>query len=66
MNLTLNGKNFDAPNKCSISDLIVALGYENKNIAIEVNEIIIAKSRHNSFNLKEGDKIEIIEAVGGG
>ena len=66
MNLTLNGKHFNAPDKYSISDLVIALGYTNKNIAIEVNEIIIAKSRHHSFNLKEDDKIEIIEAVGGG
>lgn len=47
-------------------DLIVQLGYENQRIALEVNETIIAKSKHAEFTLNEGDKVEIIKAVGGG
>lgn len=64
LNLTVNGKPFNAPDKCYINDLIDILGY--KNIAIEVNEVIIAKSKYNSFALNNTDKIEIIHAVAGG
>ncbi|MBT6922811.1 MAG: sulfur carrier protein ThiS [Candidatus Ruthia sp.] len=47
-------------------DLITQLGYQNQRIALEVNENIIPKSKHPEFTLNEGDKIEIIKAVGGG
>ena len=33
---------------------------------VEVNEQIVPKSLHASFTLKEGDKVEIVTAVGGG
>ncbi|KAA0451584.1 MAG: sulfur carrier protein ThiS, partial [Candidatus Thioglobus sp.] len=42
------------------------LGYQNQRIALEVNEVIIAKSQHSEFALSAGDKVEIIKAVGGG
>ena len=35
-------------------------------MAVEVNESIIPKSEYGSFNLEENDKVEIINAVGGG
>ena len=50
----------------NIEDLIVHLGYQNQRIAIEINESIIPKSNHSSFLLKDLDKVEVINAVGGG
>ena len=47
-------------------DLITQLGYQDQRISLEVNETIIPKSKHLGFTLNEGDKIEIIKAVGGG
>jgi sulfur carrier protein len=39
---------------------------KNKYIAVEINENIIPKSNHNTYIIKDGDKIEIITAIGGG
>jgi sulfur carrier protein len=39
---------------------------QHKYFAVEVNEQIIPKSNHELFVIKEGDKIEIVTAIGGG
>ncbi len=66
MTLTLNGESLKVADNLNAHDLIVQLGYENKRIALEINEAIIPKSKHAEFSLNEGDRIEIIKAVGGG
>ncbi|WXU00315.1 MAG: hypothetical protein Ctma_1028 [Catillopecten margaritatus gill symbiont] len=66
MIIILNGKSLEVDDGFNAHDLIVQLGYENQRIALEVNEAIIAKSKHAEFILNEGDKVEIIKAVGGG
>lgn len=66
MTLTFNGKCLEVTDNLNAYDLIVQLGYKNQRIALEVNEVIIAKSKHTKFTLNEGDKVEIIQAVGGG
>ena len=65
MKLQVNGKMFELQGKTA-ADLIQQLGYANSRIAVEVNEQIIAQSKHHKFCLNTGDKIEIIKAVGGG
>ncbi|HIG88888.1 sulfur carrier protein ThiS [Candidatus Thioglobus sp.] len=66
MNLMVNGENLEIDKHLNAQDLITQLGYQNQRIALEVNENIIPKSKHPEFTLNEGDKIEIIKAVGGG
>jgi len=66
MILTLNGESLEVADNLNAHDLVIQLGYENQRIALEVNEAIIAKSKHLEFTLNEGDKVEIIKAVGGG
>ena len=66
MEILVNGEKISLPEYSSIEDLIVHLGYQNQRIAIEINESIIPKSNYSSFLLKELDKIEVINAVGGG
>ena len=66
MKILVNGEKISLPEYSSIKGLIVHLGYQNQRIAIEVNELIIPKSKHSSFLLKDLDKVEVINAVGGG
>ncbi|MBA5248863.1 MAG: sulfur carrier protein ThiS [Gammaproteobacteria bacterium] len=66
MKLILNGESLEVADNLTARNLIVQLGYENQRIALEVNEAIIAKSKHTEFTLNAGDKVEIIKAVGGG
>jgi sulfur carrier protein len=66
MNLVVNGENIEIAEQLTAFNLIDKLGYKDKRIALEVNEKIIPKSSHKDYTLFEGDKIEIIKAVGGG
>ena len=66
MKIIVNGEEISLPQNSNIDDLINQLGYQNKRIAIEINEAIIPKSKHSSFFLEAKDRIEVINAVGGG
>lgn len=62
----VNGKDIEIDSQSTVATLIIQLGYQDQRIALEVNESIIPKSKHTEFTLNDGDKIEIIKAVGGG
>jgi sulfur carrier protein len=66
MILTVNGNLLEVAESSTAFDLIDQLGYKDKMIALEVNEKIIPKSSHNKCILSQGDKVEVIKAVGGG
>ncbi len=66
MQVQINGQSSKLSSRATALELIQQLGYENQRIALEVNEAIIPKSKHAEHQLKDGDKIEIIKAVGGG
>tara|TARA_B100000886_G_scaffold331968_1_gene284142 strand:+ start:68 stop:277 length:210 start_codon:yes stop_codon:yes gene_type:complete len=61
----LNGKNKRLESN-KLSDLISISNLENKRFAIEINNEIVPKSQHDSFLITNQDKIEVVEAVGGG
>ena len=63
--VTLNGKHKRLESN-KLSDLISISNLENKRFAIEINNEIVPKSQHDSFLITNQDKIEIVEAVGGG
>lgn len=64
--LIVNGRpqHFDAPLK--VDALIGALGLTGKRIALERNGDIVPRSRFREEWLNDGDRIEIVVAVGGG
>lgn len=64
--LTVNGelKRFDAP--LSVEGLLAALGVEPRKVAIERNLEIVPKSTYGATRLADGDRIEIVQFVGGG
>ena len=66
MNIHVNGERLELPFNSNIKDLIAYLGFKNQRIAVEVNELIIPKSKHSTFLLSNNDKVEVINAVGGG
>ncbi|TNF92216.1 MAG: sulfur carrier protein ThiS [Gammaproteobacteria bacterium] len=66
MNIILNGETRAMRSDTSLSDLITELDLTNKRIAIEVNREIIPRGNFHDHELQEGDKIEIVHAIGGG
>lgn len=66
MQIFLNGQSLDIPTPFSLLELLEQQGYAGRRVAIEVNRAIVPKSQHGQHLLHEGDKIEIVHALGGG
>ena len=66
MQIIVNGEKIDFPNSLNIEELIDYLGFQNQRIALEVNEAIVPKPNHSTFTLSNNDRVEVINAVGGG
>ena len=66
MKITVNQKLLVLDDKISLERLLVNLAVTTKYMAVEVNEIIIPKSEYSKYQLKNGDVVEVINAVGGG
>ncbi len=66
MNIVINGEQRTLENSLNLLQLISALKLEDKRLAIEVNQEIIPRSEHASYTLKQDDKVEIVQAIGGG
>jgi sulfur carrier protein len=67
MQISINGNPRHFQEKSmTIADLINTLNVAGKRIAIECNGEIIPRSQFEEVVLNEGDKLEIVGAVGGG
>jgi sulfur carrier protein len=66
MNLTINGERREFPAPLTVADLLAELGLAGKRIAVERNGEIVPKSLHTDTALADGDRLEIVVAVGGG
>ncbi len=66
MNVVLNGDARELPEQSTLQTLIEMLDLTGKRLAIEVNEDIVPRSQHGNFLLTEGDRVEIVHAIGGG
>jgi len=64
--LTINGtlREFERPLNCA--ELVGMLGFSGKRIAIERNGEILPRSQFAACMLQDGDRLEIVVAVGGG
>ena len=65
MQIYLNGESIDTTCE-NLQQLIQALDLEGKRFAVEKNQQIIPKSKLEHTTLVAEDRIEIIQAVGGG
>ena len=66
MNIHLNGECRQTTADLNLAALVSELALTGKRLAIEVNEEVIPRSRYEGFCLSEGDKVEIVHAIGGG
>ena len=66
MNILLNNKKEKISEGMTIEKLLNYKQIKNKYFAVEINEQVTPKLDHGSYIIKNGDKIEIITAIGGG
>ena len=60
MNILLNGEQRGLQEALTLRGLIDHLDLTGKRLAVEVNEEVVPRSQH------EGDRVEIVHAIGGG
>ena len=66
MRITLNGELYELDEPLSVADLLVKLSIDPRRVAIEHNLEIIKRRTFESAVVHEGDRVEIVNAVGGG
>ena len=66
MNIVLNGEQRDLEDTLTVRGLIGHLELTGKRLAVEVNEEVVPRSLHAGYRLHDGDRVEIVRAIGGG
>ena len=66
VHVQVNGAEREIPPETSVRELLALLGVEGKKIAVAVNRNVVPRSTFDSHRLAAGDRVEILEAVGGG
>ncbi len=66
MQIILNGEAYRVAAGTTLDKLVEQLGLKGRRLAVERNGAIVPRSAHPATVLEEGDRIEIVHAIGGG
>jgi sulfur carrier protein len=66
LDLLVNGESRAVPAGCTVASLVELLGLAGRRVAVAVNRDVVPRSAFESRQLASGDRVEILEAVGGG
>lgn len=66
MNIIINGETKEIPPDYTPAQLVELLGLGGKRLAMEVNQEIVPRSTFQDYHFREGDRVEIVHAIGGG
>jgi len=64
--ILVNGEARALPDAGALSALLAELGLSGKRLAVAVNREVVPRSSWGDCTLAPGDRVEILEAVGGG
>ena len=66
MHLLVNGATLELPDGASVLQLIERMQLAGKRLAVEINGEIVTRSLHAQTVLRPDDRVEIVQAIGGG
>ncbi len=66
MEITINGTAKTIDNTMNIHDFLSSEGYENKLVAVAVNNHFITRTSYNDYIIQDNDAIEIVAPMQGG
>ena len=66
MNIFLNGEKKDIPDGLNVSSLLQHLEIKHERVAVEINEEIVRKATYADVVVKDGDRVEVVQFMGGG
>lgn len=64
--ITLNGEAREFERALPVQELIDRLGLAGRRVAVERNGEIVPRSEFGTHTIAQGDRLEIVVAVGGG
>ncbi len=64
--VVINGKSQSLLAQITVAGLLQQLELRGPHVAVEVNEVLVPRTEHSDWQLKDGDRIEVVTLVGGG
>ena len=64
--VVVNGESRAVPAGSTAGDLVTALGFAGRPLAVEINEEVVPRARLADCRLVAGDRLELVTLVGGG
>ncbi len=62
----INGKNRAVPAGQTVRGLLDSLGLDARLVVVELNRQVVRSTEHDEVELADGDRIELVNFVGGG
>ena len=66
MQVVVNGESRDVPPQSTVSQLLEQLRVVPERVVVELNLKILKRAEHPASVLQDGDRVEIVQFVGGG
>ena len=66
MQITLNGEPYELARPMSVVELLTMLDIDPRRVAVEHNLSIIKRHTFQEIVVSEGDRVEVVNFVGGG
>jgi thiamine biosynthesis protein ThiS len=66
MNITLNGEPYELDQPLNVVELLAKLEIDPRRVAVEHNLAIVKRQRFPEVVVTDGDRVEIVNFVGGG
>lgn len=66
MEMTLNGDIHPLDAATTVAALLTEQGLAERRVAVEINGEIVPRSQHGTRVVRDGDRVEIVHALGGG
>jgi sulfur carrier protein len=66
MKITMNGNDESFDGTATVADLLERHALSPVRVAVEINEVLIPRTRFAGTTLRDRDRVEIVTLVGGG
>ena len=66
MQVVVNGESRDVPTQSTVLQLLEQLRVVPERVVVELNLKILKRAEHPASVLQDGDRVEIVQFVGGG
>jgi len=66
ISIVVNGKPIQLERPMSVTDYLRHIGFEGRRVAVAVNSEVLQSEEYDGTIIDEGDRVEVVRAVGGG